>query len=424
MVGCSRRRPRGASVAGKLSLVVGQIAKTAAGRGRKSKGRVLFAGHAYYNTWYLSRELRKLGWKADVLNWDPDPGNDLYYHGEDFRLRYGTRFDALRHFGSYLATLPRYDIFHFSNAHGMQFGRPLQQAIGRVAGKGAEIKLLKKLGKRIVYTNNGCLDGVSQTSFSSWGEEPVCDLCPWRHEPTICSDQRNLAWGKFRNAMADYQVLLGGNHIDYNLDPRVHEVPEFYCLDPEVWSPDLEIPEAYRLPKREGLIRIFHTVGNMDERTDPTTGRNIKSTHVWLPLIETLKAEGYEVELLSPRSIPNKVMRYYQLQADIIGDMLGYGWFGAMAREGLMLGRPVVCWLRPEWLEQMKPQIPEYVAELPVISATPDTVYETVVKLIEDREHREEVGRRGREFAVKWHSAAAGARRFDRIYSDLLESAH
>ena len=39
------------------------------GRRRPS---VLFAGQSYYHAWYLSRELRKLGWRADVLNWDVD----------------------------------------------------------------------------------------------------------------------------------------------------------------------------------------------------------------------------------------------------------------------------------------------------------------------------------------------------------------
>ena len=35
---------------------------------------------------------------------------------------------------------------------------------------------------------NGCLDGVSQTSFSRWeGPEVVCDICPWRDRPDICS---------------------------------------------------------------------------------------------------------------------------------------------------------------------------------------------------------------------------------------------
>ena len=38
------------------------------------------------------------------------------------------------------------------------------------------------------------------------------------------------------------------------------------------------------------------------------------------------------------------------------------------------------------------------------------------------RARRRELGERGREFALKWHSAQAGARRFDQIYRELLES--
>ena len=43
-------------------------------------------------------------------------------------------------------------------------------------------------------------------------------------------------------------------------------------------------------------------------------------------------------------------------------------------------------------------------------------------RIIEHPEKREEIGRRSREFAVKWHSAEAGARRFDQIYSELLKA--
>ena len=43
-------------------------------------------------------------------------------------------------------------------------------------------------------------------------------------------------------------------------------------------------------------------------------------------------------------------------------------------------------------------------------------------ELIEDPAQRRELGARGREFALKWHSAKAAARRFDEIYSELLET--
>ena len=64
----------------------------------------------------------------------------------------------------------------------------------------------------------------------------------------VCSDERNLAWGEFRNSVADYQVLMGGNRVDYNLDPRVPRgarvlLPRPERLEPGPPDPD-ELPPA------------------------------------------------------------------------------------------------------------------------------------------------------------------------------------
>jgi len=387
-------------------------------------GRVLFVGQAYYNAWYLSRALRERGWKADLVNWSVR-ASDIYYHGEDFRLAYEGRpwLVTARHLRFYLWALRNYDVFHFTGAHGIRFGAQLEKLVAAVASKGAEIRLLKRLGKKIVYSNNGCLDGVAQSTFASWGDEPVCQDCPWRNVPAICSDERNLEWGRFRNSVADFQVLLGGNHADYNADPTVHEVPEFYCLDPDFWRPDLLIPANYRLALPESTVKVYHAVGNAQSRSDATTNRNIKSTHIYVPLIDELKQDGYDVELIYFTGVPNRELRFYQAQADIFVDMLTFGFFGATVREAMMLGKPVVCYLRPEWLDQMRAEIPGYVDELPVVNATPDTIRDVLAGLIEDPERRREIGRRSREFAIKWHSAEAGADRFETIYSNLIAGA-
>lgn len=388
----------------------------------------MFVGQSYYHNWYLSRELRKIGWQADVLNWDPNEKSQKYYHGEDFRFCYHGKkisvrsvLDLFSHLTFYIKSLFKYDIFHFSNAHEMQFGSDIHYMFKKLFSEYSEISLLKKLGKRIVYSNNGCLDGVSQTSFSKWGPECVCDICRWRDVSSVCSDERNLSWGKIRNRIADYQITIGGNRADYNDDPLVHEIPQFYCLDPNYWKPELQIPAEYRLPYTEDVIKIYHAVGNFELRS-AATNKNIKSTHIYLPLIERLKSEGHKVELIFYHNVPNKIVRYYQVQADIVVDMLTYGWFGANVREGMMMGKPCVCFLRPEWIESIRREIPDYIKELPVISATPETIYAVLKDLIEHPEKRREIGRRSREFAVKWHSAEAGAKKMDRIYCELLQS--
>ena len=85
-----------------------------------------------------------------------------------------------------------------------------------------------------------------------------------------------------------------------------------------------------------------------------------------------------------------------------------------------MLGKPVVCYLRPEWLESIRREQPDFVAELPVVSATPETVEAVLTDLVRNPEKRREIGRRSREFAVKWYSAKNAAAIFDRIYTELI----
>ena len=382
--------------------------------------RVLYCGQAYYNAWHLSRALRTLGWKADVYNWDTNPASQIYYHGEDFGLDASEPLCLERQLGFYLSSLYDYDVIHFSNAHGMTFGWGVSSALAAEFDEHADVFLLKLLGKKVVYSNNGCLDGVSQTTFAKWGPESVCAICRWQNEPSVCSNERNLAWGQFRNEVADYQCTLGGNRVDYNDDPRVHEVPEFYCLDPDLWDPDMEIPASYRLPIRpNGTVRLYHAVGNRDERTR-SDGVNIKCSHIYLPLIEKLRSEGAMIELIEPTGIPNMEVRFLQAQADIFLDMLTFGWFGANAREAMMLGKPVVCFIRPEWLESVRKEIPDYADELPVVSATPSTVESVLRDLIANPERCQEIGRNSRSFALKWHSAEVAGKRFDNIYSALL----
>lgn len=402
----------------RLARVAGALgAATPEGTERRS---VLFAGQAFYHAWYLSRELRKLGWKADVLNWDPTPSAQGLYHGEDVRLVERDRLDFVRHGAFFARAMRDYDVLHFSNMGGIRFSNPLHDFVAHRFAPEAEIRLAKRLGKKIVYTNNGNKDGVSKTAFSAWGPWRVCDDCNLRDKPLECSDEVNLSWGAVRNELADFQCLLGGNRADFNDDPSVHEVPEFYCMDPELWRPDLLVPSNFRLPLRDETVKIYHAVGSAASRSDLETMRNIKSTHIYLPVIEALKAAGHDVELIFFTDVPNRQVRFYQSQADIVVDMLKFGFFGANIREAMMLGKPAVCFLRSEWLESMRREIPEYVDELPVVCATPDDVYEVLEGLILDPARRADLGRRGREFALKWHSSPVAARVFDRIYSELL----
>jgi hypothetical protein len=375
---------------------------------------VLFVGQAYYNHWYLSRELRKLGWTADQLNFD-ELGRG-HYHGQDIELLGRNRRALVRHSAFYAQAVRKYDVFHFANRHGMRLSNAIGDFTAARGHEGDDVRWLKRMGKKIVYTANGCNDGLSRTAL---GVPHVCATCALYNQPDACSDASNRAWGALRNELADLVCMVGGYHGDANGAPNVREIPEVYCLDEQIWQPDLMIPTNYRLPYADSTFKVFHAVGGGESRSNNATLRNIKSTHIYLPLIDQLKAEGRDIEMLFFKDVPNLQLRYYQAQADVFVDMLEGGFFGATAREGMMLGKPVVCYLRPEWLEVMRREIPEYVDELPVISATPETVHDVLVDLMDNPDKRAEIGRRSREFAVRWHGAKAAARRFDELYSAL-----
>jgi glycosyltransferase involved in cell wall biosynthesis len=412
---------------------------------------ILFVGHCFYNTWYLSRELRLLGWNSDLINIDTEPKNQDFYHGHDIDFKSA---DLEFKLNTYLSSLYKYSIFHFSNKGGMYFvkdyqsptkfrrlyfllewfirvglnGKTLYQQIDllislrlisstesggleltrfgfwiyknilghwlfRRLGESWDIHLLKIVGKKIGYTNNGCLDGVLKSTFSQWKPFNTCSICKWNNHPEVCSDELNKKWGEFRNSLTDYQCLLGGNRADYNLDDIIFESPWFYCLDSSFWNPDIMIPSNYILPFSNDLVKIYHSVGDFESRT-AASNINIKCTHIYLELVEKFKEEGLPVELIFFHSIPNKIIRYYQAQSDIVVDMLTFGFFGANIREAMMLGKPTICYIRPEWLEDMRQEIPDYVDELPVISATPETIEQILRDLIADKSKREEIGRR------------------------------
>jgi glycosyltransferase involved in cell wall biosynthesis len=434
---------------------------------------VLFVGQAYYNHWYLSRELKKIGWKADQLDTAGTVNSD-FFHGHDFSFAESNLDTPEKKLRFYFDSLCIYNIFHFANAHGIYFvtyydnydtkkkqgfffnithrffifffEKIIRWRLGYIYRLKSffgtklthklllrfahhlphrwDILLIKKTGKKIVYTNNGCSDGVLKSSFTKWStpdNNPICTtICHYKDRNDICSDALNKQWGEFRNKVADYQCLLGSNRADFNIGTGIHEVPYAFCLDKNFWTPDALIPANYILGLPKQSIKLYHAVGNYESRNQGL--KTIKSTHIYVDVIEKLQKKGHNVEMIFFKNIPNKSLKYYQLQADIFIDMLSYGWFGANLREGMMLGKPCICYLRPEWLEQMRAEIPEYVDELPVVSATPATIEEVLIDLITHPEKRKEIGMKSRKFAEKWHASDVAAKKFDEIYTKLLSA--
>jgi hypothetical protein len=394
----------------------GREAKPSADDGTAAKRSVVFLHNSYYNFFYLAQALRKRGWDAVSVSIEAADGEHSgFYHGNDICLYDPDPFEMSRKVDEFLTTTAEnYRMVHF-------YGRGQMSFFPSEFDRGIEfshwpfdIVRLKQAGVKIGYSVSGCLDGVSQTSVHRWSG--CCNRCVWQNNPQVCSDHGNLAWGHKVQLMCDLIASEGFPALDYQKGPKVYREPLTTALDAQFWRPDLEVPAHMRLVRESDELIVYHAVGNFHLRSK--NGRNLKGTEAVVAAIDRLRSEGFRVRLVFATDVPSTEVRFLQVQADIIVDQLNYGRYGATAREGMMLGRPTICYIIKD--EPPGEDHLESIETCPMVSANEATMYDVLRDLLNDEQKRHEIGRAGRAFALKWHDAEACAERFERVYDELF----
>jgi hypothetical protein len=171
----------------------------------------------------------------------------------------------------------------------------------------------------------------------------------------------------------------------------------YKSFDLAVYRPDLVIPPSHVWQPSED-IRILHS-HSLDGRR--LNEKNIKGTSFVIEAVDKLKEEGHRVSLVNLTGIPSREMRFHQVQADIVVDQLIYGGYGSTALECLALGKPVICYIRPTWKHFLASIYPEWL-DCPIISATTETVFHELHKLVTDDVYRTRKALEGRAFAEKF----------------------
>jgi hypothetical protein len=116
--------------------------------------------------------------------------------------------------------------------------------------------------------------------------------------------------------------------------------------------------------------------------------------------------------------IPNKVLRYYQLQADIVVDQLLIGGGGQNSRECLALGKPVLTRIHPHQEHKLKQAAFPY--QLPYIPTERANLKQNLIDLITNSELRNEYGRRSLEFAKGILTPIKAAKNYIQYYESIL----
>ena len=384
--------------------------------GRRS---VVFLHDGYYHSYYLARALRKRGWDAvSVRMIDPINHRDaIYSHGADVDLFSPDPVVFQRNLYAFFDEAERrFALLHFYNDRVMSFFPQFFRW-----DRPPDIIEWLSLGKKLAYTPSGCSSLVPKSFYAARRDpqgEFKCDVCAWNNRPEVCSDERTLAWGRKVDTYCDVVVTGHSAGVDYMTQTTIIDDPLAVCLDPQVWHPGLEIPEAFKIRRETGELLVFHAVGNYALRT--VNGRNIKGTHAIVPAVERLQSEGFPCRLLSPTNMKNIELRYVQAQADVIVvSVIPTPGYGATAREGMMLGVPVICPINRNLFDPEN--IPAHITEVPLVYATEETIYEVLKNLLLDEEKRRQLGEAGRRFALKWHSAGACAERYEAVYDRLMQ---
>ena len=96
-------------------------------------------------------------------------------------------------------------------------------------------------------------------------------------------------------------------------------------------------------------------------------------------------------------------------EADIIIDQLRIGSYGLLAIEAMAMGKTVITFIS----DPMKDKYPK---ELPIISANPDSLKDTLEYLIINKDMLEKKGEDGRLFVEKYHDSNLIAKNLLELY--------
>jgi glycosyltransferase involved in cell wall biosynthesis len=109
-----------------------------------------------------------------------------------------------------------------------------------------------------------------------------------------------------------------------------------------------------------------------------------------------------------------EVRRILYKQVDILVDQLIYTGYALNALEGMSSGLPVISNIEDE-VYTLPFRRWSYLDECPIISASPETIVDTLRKLVTRPKLRHQIGSAGRKYVEKYHSYEASQYLFGEV---------
>jgi glycosyltransferase involved in cell wall biosynthesis len=125
---------------------------------------------------------------------------------------------------------------------------------------------------------------------------------------------------------------------------------------------------------------------------------------------------GLPVDLEIVEGLHHDEARRRYEEADIVVDQLNAGWYGLFAIEAMALGKPVVTFLHDEAVRRTEEA---FGVEMPVVSATAETLADRLRPLAESVEERRRIGAASRAYVEHVHDVDKLADRLLAVYARL-----
>jgi len=157
------------------------------------------------------------------------------------------------------------------------------------------------------------------------------------------------------------------------------------------------ITPAETSSRNDGVLRLLHAPNH----------RFLKGTEFVLRAVEDLAREGFAIELKLLEKATGEEVLEAIAEADLVIDQLIIGWYAMFAIESMAIAKPCICYINPD-LEKLFVRAGQLESgELPLISATPESLKETLRNFAIDRSSLREYGIAGRTFVENHHSLAS-----------------
>jgi glycosyltransferase involved in cell wall biosynthesis len=252
-----------------------------------------------------------------------------------------------------------------------------------------DLPLLKAMGKTIFVTWQGDDARQHDRSLELFDISIAKELGDGYYLPGSDGWKRRTIAAFARHADGQYALNPDLLHV---LPPGATHLP-YASFDPASVSPAF-IDRASTAP-----LRFAHAPSH----------RGAKGTHHLLAAVEQLRAEGLAFDLDLVEGLPRAEALQRYAACDVLVDQLLAGWYGGLGVEAMALGKPLVAYLREGDMAFLDPRLR---AELPVISANPQTIAEVLRAIIAMPRHElRAIGERSRAHVERWDNPHQVAQR-------------